>query len=91
VASSTLAQAVPRCTDLSPECRSAGLQCIRLVLLIVACYEGRQSSDVEQELDTALGGDSVVSAIYSDDPNLLYEATMQIAKVHHQYSVCPES
>ncbi|KAF4526800.1 hypothetical protein B566_EDAN016627 [Ephemera danica] len=81
VASSILSRAVPRCTDLSPECRTAGVQCVRLALLIAASYEGRQSSDVEKELDAALGSNSKVGAIYSDDPNLLYEATMQLARV----------
>lgn len=54
---------------------------MRLALVIAASYEGRQPSDVEAELELALGSGSPISNISSDDPNTLYEATTLLAKV----------
>ncbi|CAH1975454.1 unnamed protein product [Acanthoscelides obtectus] len=73
-----LAKVVPRCTDCNRKIRKVAVECICLILCIAARYEGHMK-DHDKVLSNSL--QHIQQQIDTDDPNLLYNLTSDLAHV----------
>ena len=73
-----LGRVVPRCTDPNMAVRKEAISCVQLVLSLAARYEGHMANlDNDHASELA----KMREKVETEDPNVLFEVTNELAKV----------